>query len=280
MRPKRTKQYKRLMALYSMSFGFREPYQILVDGNFMQTAIRYKMDICKQLCMVLLGNTKQIKKQGKDGLETELALKQFERRRCPHRKPVSSAECLASIIGNDNPHNYCVATQNETLRRQFRVIAGVPLLYINRTVLIVEPPSGATLDKAKQTEITKTHASVEELSFLRNANSDTQKKNVEPQKPRKVHKGPKQPNPLSCKKKLLPSPLKTQVNKKELSNDDFIEPKELDDKKRKHPIDIEEDIEHDKTSNQLKPHEENSLSGHMTLIGLKYPFNVCLKSLQ
>ncbi|CAG8755744.1 18437_t:CDS:2, partial [Racocetra fulgida] len=103
----------------------------------------------------------------KEGLETELALKQFERRRCPHRKPVSSAECLASIIGinklivlahthsylregNDNPHNYCVATQNETLRQQFRVIAGVPLLYINRTVLIVEPPSGATLEKVKQ----------------------------------------------------------------------------------------------------------------------------------
>ncbi|CAG8732097.1 11254_t:CDS:2 [Racocetra persica] len=234
MRPKRTKQYKRLMALYSMSFGFREPYQILVDGNFMQTAIRYKMDICKQLCMVLLGNTKQmytscilaeVKKQGKEGLETELALNQFERRRCPHRKPVSSAECLASIIGNDNPHNYCVATQNETLRQQFRVIAGVPLLYINRTVLIVEPPSGATLEKVKQTEIAKTHASAEELNFLRNANSDTQKKNIEPHKPRKIRKGPKQPNPLSCKKKKkpLPSLLKTQINKKELSSDDFVE---------------------------------------------------------
>ncbi|RIB18273.1 Fcf1-domain-containing protein, partial [Gigaspora rosea] len=212
MRPKRTKQYKRLMALYSNSFGFREPYQILVDWNFMQTAIRYKMDICKQLCMVLLGNTKQmytsctlaeVKKQGKEGLQTELALKQFERRRCPHRKPVSSAECLASIIGNDNPHNYCVATQNETLRQQFRVIAGVPLLYINRTVLIVEPPSGVTLEKARNTEIAKTHASTEELDFLENANSDIQKKNVnvEPQKPRKIRKGPKQPNPLSCKKK-------------------------------------------------------------------------------
>ncbi|CAG8833644.1 11200_t:CDS:2, partial [Gigaspora margarita] len=247
------------MALYSNSFGFREPYQILVDWNFMQTAIRYKMEICKQLCMVLLGNTKQteVKKQGKEGLETELALKQFERRRCPHRKPVSR---------NDNPHNYCVATQNETLRQQFRVIAGVPLLYINRTVLIVEPPSGVTLEKARNTEIAKTHASTEELNFLENANSDIQKKNVnvEPQKPRKIHKGPKQPNPLSCKKKKknpLP-PSSKKINKKESYSDDFVESKELADKKRKHSIDIEEDNEHDDddstTSNQSKQYEENS----------------------
>ncbi|CAG8811971.1 17127_t:CDS:1, partial [Racocetra fulgida] len=78
------------------------------------------------------------------------------------------------------------------------------------------------------TEIAKTHASAEELNFLRIANSDTQKKNIEPQKPRKIFKGPKQPNPLSCKKKKkkpLPSLLKTQTNKKELSSDDFVESK-------------------------------------------------------
>lgn len=34
MRQKRTKQYKRLMALYSISFGFREPYQILGWDNY------------------------------------------------------------------------------------------------------------------------------------------------------------------------------------------------------------------------------------------------------
>ena len=30
-----------------------------VDGDFIQTALRYKMNISKHLCTVMLGNTKQ-----------------------------------------------------------------------------------------------------------------------------------------------------------------------------------------------------------------------------
>ncbi|GBB97222.1 hypothetical protein RclHR1_02940024 [Rhizophagus clarus] len=213
MRQKRTKQYKRLMGLYSTSFGFREPYQILVDGDFMRTALRYKMDISKQLCTVMLGSTKQlytsctlaeVKDQGKDEFDTENALKRFERRGCTHRhKPVSSVECILSILEPDNPHNYCVASQNESLRKRFRAIPGIPLLYINRTVLILEPPSYATLQKSKQIENTKTHASAEELSFLTKANSDFAIKQTETEKPKKKRKGLKEPNPLSCKKKKM-----------------------------------------------------------------------------
>ncbi|RIA85679.1 Fcf1-domain-containing protein [Glomus cerebriforme] len=213
MRQKRTKQYKRLMTLYSNSFGFREPYQILVDGDFMRTALRYKMDISRQLCIVMLGKTKQlytsctlaeVKERDNDEFGTATALMKFERRGCIHRhKPISSAECLLSIIEDNNPHNYCIATQNESLRERFRAVPGVPLLYINRSVLIIEPPSYATLQKAKQVENSKTHASVEELSFLKKANSDMAKKQAEAVKPKKKRKGPKEPNPLSCKKKKM-----------------------------------------------------------------------------
>ena len=44
----------------------------------------------------------EIKKDSKDEFGTAAALNHFERRRCIHRhRPVSSAECIASIIGND-----------------------------------------------------------------------------------------------------------------------------------------------------------------------------------
>src|ERR1044072_1699110 len=46
----------------------------------------------------------------------------------------------------------------------------------------------------------KTYASLEELSFLTKANSE---KRAETEKPKKKRKGPKQPNPLSCKKKKV-----------------------------------------------------------------------------
>ncbi|CAI2168228.1 6875_t:CDS:2 [Funneliformis geosporum] len=244
MRPKRTKQYKRLMALYSASFGFREPYQILVDGDFVQTALRYKMDLYKQLCTVMLGNTKQmytsctlaeIKKLGKDEFGTVTALSNLERRGCIHRhNPVSSAECIASIIETDNPNNYCVATQNGSLRERFRVVPGVPLLYINRSVLIIEPPSYATIQKAKQVESAKTYMSAEELSFLTKTNSDTAKRQAGAEKPKKKRKGPKQPNPLSCKKKrikVVPQRTKNEIkeptNKKRAREDDHEEHTDL-----------------------------------------------------
>ena len=39
--------------------------------------------------------------KGEDEFDTATALKKFERRGCIHRhKPISSAECISSIIGN------------------------------------------------------------------------------------------------------------------------------------------------------------------------------------
>ena len=35
---KRQKHNKRTMAVYSQSFGFRHPYQVIVDGNFLHVA--------------------------------------------------------------------------------------------------------------------------------------------------------------------------------------------------------------------------------------------------
>jgi len=36
MKPKRAKAVRRRMAMYCHTFGFREPYRVLVDGNFIQ----------------------------------------------------------------------------------------------------------------------------------------------------------------------------------------------------------------------------------------------------
>ncbi|CAG8551325.1 7295_t:CDS:2 [Funneliformis caledonium] len=191
----------------------------------------------------------EIKKLGKDELGTVAALSNFERRGCIHRhNPVSSAECIASIIETDNPHNYCVATQDGSLRERFRAIPGVPLLYINRSVLIIEPPSYATLQKAKQVENAKTYMSTEELSFLTKTNSDTAKIQAGVEKTKKKRKGPKQPNPLSCKKKrikVIPQKAKNEIeqikeptNKKRARDDDHTDlNKEINNEDKKTSID-------------------------------------------
>jgi U3 small nucleolar RNA-associated protein 23 len=48
-------------------------------------------------------------------------------------------------IGDTNKHRYVIATQSQPLRVKLRSIPGVPILHENRSVMILEPPSDATL---------------------------------------------------------------------------------------------------------------------------------------
>lgn len=69
----------------------------------------------------------------------------MERRRCNHHtldQPLSTLECLSSVIdpksSESNPHRYIVASQDEDVRRVLRNMRGVPLIYIKRSVMVME----------------------------------------------------------------------------------------------------------------------------------------------
>ena len=53
-------------------------------------------------------------------------------------------------LGETNQFNYAVATQDQELRAYLRSIPGVPLIYINKSVMILEPISIATLKKVDE----------------------------------------------------------------------------------------------------------------------------------
>ena len=109
-----------------------------------------------------------------------------------------------------------LATQSQELRTKLRAIPAVPIVHVNRTVMILEPPSDATL-RAKtlvrtRTPPAATNALVAHLSALPQAEEKalhptapeaeklpSTSTPVDP--PRKKKKGPKGPNPLSVKKK-------------------------------------------------------------------------------
>lgn len=148
----------------------------------------------------------------KDDAAIALA-KTFERRKCNHRILIEASECIKSVIGPENKHRYVVATQTAETREYLRAIPAVPLIYINRSVMILEPPSGATLIKQKQMERAKIAPSKSEMSFLASKNSDimAKKKAKEALKNgetpiKKKRKGPKGPNSLSVKKRSIPTP--------------------------------------------------------------------------
>ncbi|KAF8559251.1 hypothetical protein OG21DRAFT_1493186 [Imleria badia] len=201
MRQKRAKTYKKLMSLYSLSFGFRQPYQVLVDSEMCRLAVAAKTDLQQQLSIVLQGNVKpmitqccihELYLQGKSQQAVIDLAKSFERRKCNHREAILEDECISSVIGDSNKHRYVVATQSHALRVKLRLIPAVPIVHINRAVMILEPPSDATLKAKQQNEENAFQPSVAELATIRADN---------PAEPHRRRKGPKGPNPLSVKKK-------------------------------------------------------------------------------
>ncbi|KZP12034.1 Fcf1-domain-containing protein [Athelia psychrophila] len=203
MRQKRAKAYRKLMALYSMSFGFRQPYQVLIDSEMCKTATEHKIELVKQLGTVLQGTVKpmitqccihELYLQGKSLQPAVDLAKEFERRKCNHREAIPGDECLASVIGETNKHRYVVATQSQPLRVKLRAIPAVPIVHVNRSVMVLEPPSDATLKIKAMTEEEALHPTAPDLAL------------VPPTAPTQVQKkkGPKAPNPLSMKKKKKP----------------------------------------------------------------------------
>ncbi|KAJ2577938.1 hypothetical protein EV177_010884, partial [Coemansia sp. RSA 1804] len=55
MRVKRTKAYKKVMKLYQQSFGFREPYQVLVSADFLLEGVAKNLEVIKTLEDALQG---------------------------------------------------------------------------------------------------------------------------------------------------------------------------------------------------------------------------------
>jgi U3 small nucleolar RNA-associated protein 23 len=129
--------------------------------------------------------------------------KRFELRNCRHKASpdFTSSHCIKDLIAGNNPHHYGVAAQNAELRESLREALGVPLLFVNRGVLLMEQPAKKTLDHAKALELQKLKPAEFELKAI------TAKLGEEATAPipidklkKKKKKGRRQPNPLSVKK--------------------------------------------------------------------------------
>jgi len=244
------------MGVYQHSFGFREPYQIIVDGNFIKVAQNSRLDYKSMLQETVVGKTRimttncvinELRTLGEDFMGAALAAKRLEKRRCTHGgNPVNAADCIKEIIGDTNQFNYCVATQDLSLRDYLRRIPGIPLIYINRSVMILEPPSPATTNKVKEIEYNKTVPTNYESTIIKN-NTET----PEDAPKSKKRKGPKQPNPLSCKKKKVnPQQQQQQQNKKK---------KEEEEKeKEEETVEVEKPKKRRRRRNKKKKTTENN----------------------
>ena len=151
--------------------------------------------------------------------------KTFERRRCGHHlleQPLSTLECLSSVVdpksSSVNKFNYVVASQDDNVRAKMRSIPGVPLIYIKRSIMVLEPMAGASSDVRTREERTKFKSGVVRTNGRgsgvlgkRRREEDEGEKEEErggtgvgvgrdELERKRRNKGPKGPNPLSMKK--------------------------------------------------------------------------------
>lgn len=140
--------------------------------------------------------------------------KLFERRRCGHLpadypEPLSAEACISSVVdakgSGRNKHCYVVASQEVEVRRRMRAVVGVPLVYINRSVMIMEPmaeASGSQRDREEKGKFRdglrggRASGSV----GMKRKREDGEEVGGGGEKKKKVYGQPKGPNPLSVKK--------------------------------------------------------------------------------
>lgn len=230
------------MHAYALTFHFRAPYQVLLSSTLIRDAARFKMQLGHMLSNTLHGEIKPMitqccirhlydavpePGQERDKEQWIEVAKQAERRRCGHHEletPLSELECIKSVLdpkgSGTNKHRYVVATQDRDVRAAMREVAGVPLVYINRSVMVMEPMAGRSAEVREAEEKSKVRAGLksrrgaevsgEKRKATEDNDGDEEMKDGEGETPsapkRKKPKGPSGPNPLSVKKSKKEKP--------------------------------------------------------------------------
>ncbi|CAM9887901.1 unnamed protein product [Laminaria digitata] len=199
MRVTRAKQYRRHLRFFRIVYGISAPYKasfgrenqwlnpimapVILDGNFMHGCISAKVDIQQRLASVLQGASLQlfVPRAAREELKAlgpdfQDAYK-FAMGHCrglplpPNRNPegddeetseADPAREILATIGPDNAAKYLVASQDEKLRVKLRRVPGCPLVFVSRTVLLMEQPSGKTKADFEKSERKKGVGTTEE----------------------------------------------------------------------------------------------------------------------
>ncbi|XP_069776652.1 rRNA-processing protein UTP23 homolog [Narcine bancroftii] len=226
MKIKRQKTAKKVISFYRYNYGFREPFQILLDGTFCQAALKNKIQIKEQMPKYLMGEIhlcttncvlKELESLGKELYGAKLIAQRFQVRNCAHLKnPEGASACLLSMVKNKNVHHYFVATQDQQLTMKIKKLPEVPLIYIIQNTMVLEKPSPKSI-----AQVSLLHRDLfvpvhqqQTIQHLKEEKGLVKKSEFQHKK-RKRKGGP---NPLSClKRKGKPSQQPTEEKKQKRS---------------------------------------------------------------
>ncbi|XP_039257052.2 rRNA-processing protein UTP23 homolog [Styela clava] len=208
MKIKRRKQAKHILSAYRNFFGFREPYQILVDGTFCKMSVQYNVPIKDNLgkylqsdfqCLTTRCVLNELEMLGESVYAAKMVAQRFQTYSCSHRKkPVSAQSCLKLLIGNENSKKFVIATQDFELTKFANQIPGVPVLYFHQNNLILDKMSEASLKRVNDISQGKAEPTPAMQNSIQTLKMEANLISGSPIK--KKRKRPGGPNSLSCKK--------------------------------------------------------------------------------
>ncbi|XP_011207816.2 rRNA-processing protein UTP23 homolog [Bactrocera dorsalis] len=205
MKISRFKKAHKTLTFFATNFDYREPYQILVDATFCQIALQNKVIIEEQIKKYFQTTIKLVTTQcvilEAESLGSPLAgatmiVKKFHVHKCGHEgAPVPASQCIKSMTKGGR---YVIASQDRTLQDSLRRVPGRILLYLHKATPVLEEPSEASkkyVSKKSQKSLTSgIEKHVEHLKQIQTIQNEKLYKQI------KTRRGPKNPNPLSCKK--------------------------------------------------------------------------------
>jgi U3 small nucleolar RNA-associated protein 23 len=220
MRVSRAKSYRKWLRFFRIVYGVKPPYRVLLDGNFVHICLSHSIPIRERLAGVLQVQPDQIKLLVPRTVSAELAaLGEGFQKSLEYVKgkgsgclPVDDqaegkgtpAEQILALIGESNEKGYLVATQDENLRQKLRAVPGCPVIYVSRTVLVLEPPSGQSKKAFERMELEKTvegFAGGNEKAVVDEILKREREEAAQLQPKMRIKKKARAPNPLSCMKK-------------------------------------------------------------------------------
>jgi len=203
---KRLKILRRNFKFFSVHCAFREPYKVLLDGNFIHAVIEARLGGLTEEIPKLLGAkcklgvtkcvTSELRSLGASFAGSAVASKKLDHFRCGHVNPVPAAECIQALIGDHNTENFSVATQDANLKEALtKLEGGVPLFYASAFGIQLEPPTDAQKSKFEMMEAADLMVPTHERQVMGLAEGKGKDK-------ARLKKKVKGVNPLACKKSI------------------------------------------------------------------------------
>ena len=220
------KWIKKTVNYYRYVFKFDSPFKVILDGNIIAVSLKKKFDLKSKLESLLDEKIniiitscvfKEIQEIDKNipGLLSLVSTYKIEK--CSHNL-LNPINCIQNYIGKKNKNKYFVATQDKFLRSQLRKIPGVPLIFFDQNMLLIEKLSRISIEASERRESLKEDPQKKEKIELKEKKNEIKEFLIEEYKNSKYYKQKQEefklnklmgrvkkkalgPNPLSVKKK-------------------------------------------------------------------------------